>query len=121
MADDLLRKRFAERYQMQITSGRTTRKRIASLPFTRDFDIYNSTYDFQVNVKEVPCYDISIPEDVFDDLVETVEYFHSQTERHEMAMKAIRQSDLDRQVRENNPAVKQAWARYLMLLELARK
>lgn len=114
--------KVAEEYQMEVRSSRSIRRRIANtqIPFPRyaydDLELHA-----HFNIVDVPCYDITIPQDKFEELVETLEFFDNQSHKHVHAMQVLQQARADEQVRQDNPAVQNAWMRYLMLLELARK
>jgi len=114
--------RFAERYQMEVRSGRSVRRRIANtgIPFPR-YAYDEIDYHAHFNIVDVPCYDITIPEDKFEELVDQIEFFNEQHHKHAHAMQILQQARDDERIRDANPAVQKAWMKYLMLLEIARK
>ena len=112
--------RFAERFQMEVRSGRSVRRRIANALLPPSFDDMH-IHQYSLNVIDVPCYDVTVPEDKFEELADTMEFFDNQSHKHVHAMQVLEQARADERIRQDNPAVQKAWMRYLMLLEIARK
>ena len=108
---------------MEVRSGRSVRRRIAGFnrPVYFDNDFTSLHHNLYADIVDVPCYDITIPEDKFEELMEEVEYYRDQSHQNEHAQTFLKQARIDERVRMDNPAVQKAWMRYLMLLEIARK
>lgn len=105
---------------MEVRSGRSVRRRISGI--NKPFGYYEQIeMQAHFNVIDVPCYDITIPEDKLEELVDELEYYRNQSQQNEHAQTVLKQIRTDERVRTDNPAVQKAWMRYLMLLEIARK
>ena len=72
-------------------------------------------------VETEPMVEINVPQHQFRRLVEREAEFQDLIRGNEHANRVLQQHRLDERVRDNNPAVQNAYKKYLMLLELARK
>lgn len=76
---------------------------------------------FHQEVETEPMVEINVPQHQFRRLVEREAEFQDLIRGNEHANRVLQQHRSDEHVRDNNPAVQNAYKKYLMLLELARK
>lgn len=112
---------FINRYESYISDSTKYRTRVAR-PFNANCYRPSDAIDYvDVYSHEEPLVEIHMPRKSFSRLVERDEYY-TELERNrgynEMIVNKLR---ADERVRDDNPAVQQAYMKYLMLLELARK
>lgn len=112
--------RFSKRYGAYIGESRSYRERRAEPMMISDFrDSYQ--YDFSRSTFDVPYVEIHMPQAAFEQFMQIEEANAYDAHQVNHAMSVLRQHRADERVREDNPAVRKAWQKYLMLLELARK
>jgi hypothetical protein len=80
-----------------------------------------SPIPFDQEIDTEPMVEVYIPQDKFRRLVEREQEFRDLVSRNQDLFDKIQQDRADDAVRKANPAVQQAWERYKMLLELARR
>lgn len=113
--------RFLHKYESQ--AGLTQRKLYYKRKPYRyvDWTAQGSPLPFEQDIEKEPMVEMFIPQHRFEDLVER-ERLIRRIEEENFELKSIVQRDLeDQRVRNNNPAVRAAYEKYRMLLELCRQ
>lgn len=80
-----------------------------------------SPLPFDQEVDREPMVEMYMPQDKFRRLVEREQEFRDMVSRNQDLFEKIQNDRADEAVRKENPAVEQAYRKYQMLLELARK
>lgn len=89
-----------------------------------DYHRYNTAmdvYSAESYVQREPYVEMYIPQHRFQELVEQDRYYTKLHTELDYATQVAKQQAEDRLVRLQNPSVKQAYEKYKMLLELARR
>jgi hypothetical protein len=110
--------RFQQRFEAHITESREYRHAVRPPPhysYLKNTAVYETHFDVE------PCVAIHLPKHQFDRLMGDQTRMANCLGEAEYARKFLSSLKADEEVRNNNPVVKRAWEKYLMLLELARK
>ena len=109
---------FISKFECRVEDSREYNQYMRQVPYHRDF--YDSD-DFKVETKIVPMKAIHLTSDNLARLVAEQELMQRLSDDAEQGKRLWAQQREDRQVRDANPAVENAYQKYVMLLELARK
>ena len=82
-----------------------------------DAAVYQHTFD----VEEVECVDITMPADRLQELEDILEWYENKEHNIQHNEEIVQRLRADERVRIEYPTVQQAYKKYVMLLELARK
>lgn len=116
---------FFKKFDMQVYPSQRKLRRVPNMYQHTNAWNYavsdNTFYQTAMQIEEIDCVEIMMPKDRLDSLIGFVtdaegHYKNLASERQLMA-----RYEQDRNVRLNNPAVENAYQKYVMLLELARK
>ena len=117
---------FFKKFDMQVMPSRRKLRRASSMwsrthAWNMSISDYAAYQHRAFPIEEIDCVEILMPKDRLDSLIGFVtdaegHYKNLASERQLMA-----RYEQDRNVRLNNPAVENAYQKYVMLLELARK
>lgn len=110
--------RFARQFNAYVGDSRQYRQRVP-VPMLFDPVDYKETLSYQTY--DEAFVEIHMPREQFDYLVHISDSVERDAYRIDQAERIIKQNDIDKIIREGNPAVWNAWQKYQMLLELARK
>jgi hypothetical protein len=72
-------------------------------------------------IEEVDCVEVLMPKDRLAHIIDYINECQDQINNHKADRQLMANYERDRYVRLNNPAVENAYQKYVMLLELARK
>lgn len=116
--------RFLHNYEAQ--ASLSDRKHYAKrMPMSvSDYHRYHTAmdvYEYESYIQREPYVEMYIPQHKFEELVQRDAYYNKVAAQEEESLKIIKQLLADDAVRRTNPAVNNAWQKYQMLLELARK
>ena len=109
---------FISKFECRVEDSREYNQYMRQAPYHRDF--YDSD-NFKVETKIVPMKAIHLTSDNLARLVAEQELMQRLSDDAEQGKRLWAQQREDRQVRDANPAVENAYQKYVMLLELARK
>ena len=101
------RKQYARRIRMSVS----------------DYHRYNSAmdvYDYESYMQREPYIEMYIPQHKFDELIRREESYNQLSQHVDFASQLVEKQIRDETVRNNNPAVKKAYEKYKMLLEMSR-
>ena len=74
-----------------------------------------------IPIEEVECVEVLMPQDRLGHIIDYINEAERQVEHYRTERQLMASYERDRVVRLNNPAVENAYQKYVMLLELARK
>jgi len=74
-----------------------------------------------MQIEEVDCVEILMPKDRLGHIIDYINECEDQIEKFRTDRQLMHRYEQDRSVRLRNPAVENAYQKYVMLLELARK
>ena len=86
-----------------------------------DWMSVGSPMPISTDVEQEPMIEITLPQHKFKELLAQEDYLERLEQSNDYNQKVVNMLRADERVRDDNPAVKNAWKKYLMLLELARK
>ena len=86
-----------------------------------DWMSVGSPMPISTDVEQEPMIEITLPQHKFKELLAQEDYLERLEQSNDYNQKVVNMLRADERVRDENPAVKNAWKKYLMLLELARK
>jgi hypothetical protein len=120
-SDNTQLSKFAHKFDMEVRTGMRTRRRIKPQPLPSFQSMSDCSISHQMYAHDVPCYEITIPEDSFEYMVNAFTGLEHTVNNDQLARDILKSLRADERVRQDNPAVQQAYMKYIMLLEIARK
>ena len=117
---------FFRKFDMQVQPSRRKLRRVPNMwqhvnawniSVSDSADYLDRTYP----VETVECVDILMPLDRLGHIIDYINDCENEVERSRTDRQLMARYEQDRRVRLNNPAVENAYQKYVMLLELARK
>lgn len=115
--------KFLHRYEAQASISNKQYARRVPMSLS-DYHRYNTAmdvYDYETYVDREPYVEMLIPQHRFQEIIERDRYYSKLESELDYATRVVRQQAEDRLVRLQNPSVKNAYEKYKMLLEMARK
>jgi hypothetical protein len=121
-----IEREFCRKYEIEVNRSHKQRYR-RSMPVVQfhSYPDMNDIYDVTIAATtRVPIVELLIPEDRYQELVESEERFRKMIEQVSRDPNAIddilRREQRDYRVRTNNPAVKLAYEKYMTLLNMVK-
>jgi len=117
---------FFRKFDMQVQPSRRKLRRVPNM--WQHVNAWNISVsdsaaylDRTYPVETVECVDILMPLDRLGHIIDYINDCENEVERSRTDRQLMARYEQDRRVRLNNPAVENAYQKYVMLLELARK
>ena len=112
--------KFARKYSAYIGDSRQYRRR---MPEPMMWDDPRAVYQhtFMTHTYDEPYVELHMPRASFEHIISRDETEEQDAFKVKHALDVLQQHRVDERVRNDNPAVQNAWQKYLTLLELARK
>lgn len=112
--------KFARKYSAYIGDSRQYRRR---MPEPMMWDDPRAVYQhtFMTHTYDEPYVELHMPRASFEHIISRDETEEQDAFKVQHALDVLQQHRVDERVRNDNPAVQNAWQKYLTLLELARK
>lgn len=115
---------FLEKYEAH--ASLSDRKHYAKrMPMSlNEFHKYNTAmdvYEYESFLQREPYVEMYVPQHRFEEMVMQDEFYTAMSQKLDYATDVINEKIKDEMIRKSNPAVKKAYEKYQMLLEIARK
>ena len=110
-------KDFESKFEARIEDSREYKQYVRRMPY----NMWDGKLPFDTEVEVVPMKAVHLTRDNLERLIREQESMDRWMDEAEYAKKVLTSLRKDEQVRNDNPVVQNAYMKYLMLLELARK